>query len=83
MNIMVAHRVLEVCQSQEVRRSRIHAAVVGGFSYIILNNILDLLIDFDIWIWNYTDCQCCFFSGSCLCCKCKLSFADVAAITEI
>ena len=26
-------------------RSKIYAAVVGGFSYIILNNILDLLID--------------------------------------
>ena len=26
-------------------RSKIYAAVVGGFSYIVLNNILDLLID--------------------------------------
>ena len=26
-------------------RSRIHAALVGGFSYILLNNILELVID--------------------------------------
>ncbi len=28
-------------------RSRIHAALVGGFSYILLNNILEILIDSD------------------------------------
>lgn len=44
MNIMVAI-VFGGMPIAGGARSRIYAAVVGGFSYIILNNILDLLID--------------------------------------
>ena len=44
MNIMVAI-VFGGMPISGGARSKIYAAVVGGFSYIILNNILDLLID--------------------------------------
>ena len=44
MNIMVAI-VFGGMPIAGGARSKIYAAVVGGFSYIILNNILDLLID--------------------------------------
>ena len=44
MNIMVAI-VFGVMPISGGARSKIYAAVVGGFSYIVLNNILDLLID--------------------------------------
>ena len=44
MNIMVAIVFGEMPISGGAR-SKIYAAVVGGFSYIVLNNILDLLID--------------------------------------
>ena len=44
MNIMVAI-VFGGMPISGGARSNIYAAVVGGFSYIILNNILDLLID--------------------------------------
>lgn len=44
MNIMVAIVFGGMPISGGVR-SKIYAAVVGGFSYIVLNNILDLLID--------------------------------------
>ena len=44
MNIMVAI-VFGGMPISGGPRSKIYAAVVGGFSYIILNNILDLLID--------------------------------------
>ena len=44
MNIMVAI-VFGGMPISGGDRSKIYAAVVGGFSYIILNNILDLLID--------------------------------------
>ena len=81
MNIMVAI-VFGGMPISGGARSKIYAAVVGGFSYIILNNILDLLIDSTSG-YGITQIVSAFFSGSCLCCKCKLSFADVAAITEI
>ena len=44
MNIMVAI-VFGGMPISGGARSKIYAAVVGGFSYIVLNNILDLLID--------------------------------------
>lgn len=44
MNIMVAI-VFGGMLISGGARSKIYAAVVGGFSYIVLNNILDLLID--------------------------------------
>ncbi len=44
MNIMVAI-VFGGMSISGGARSKIYAAVVGGFSYIVLNNILDLLID--------------------------------------
>ena len=44
MNIMVAI-VFGGMPLSGGARSKIYAAVVGGFSYIVLNNILDLLID--------------------------------------
>jgi ribose transport system permease protein len=44
MNIMVAI-VFGGMPISGGDRSKIYAAVVGGFSYIVLNNILDLLID--------------------------------------
>ena len=44
MNIMVAI-VFRGMPISGGARSKIYAAVVGGFSYIVLNNILDLLID--------------------------------------
>lgn len=44
MNIMVAI-VFGGMPISGGARSEIYAAVVGGFSYIVLNNILDLLID--------------------------------------
>ena len=44
MNIMVAI-VFGGMAISGGARSKIYAAVVGGFSYIVLNNILDLLID--------------------------------------
>ena len=44
MNIMVAI-VFGGMTISGGARSKIYAAVVGGFSYIVLNNILDLLID--------------------------------------
>ena len=44
MNIMVAI-VFGGMPISGRARSQIYAAVVGGFSYIVLNNILDLLID--------------------------------------
>ncbi len=44
MNIMVAI-VFGGMPISGGSRSKIYAAVVGGFSYIVLNNILDLLID--------------------------------------
>ena len=44
MNIMVAI-VFGGMPISGGARSQIYAAVVGGFSYIVLNNILDLLID--------------------------------------
>ena len=44
MNIMVAI-VFGGMPISGGGRSKIYAAVVGGFSYIVLNNILDLLID--------------------------------------
>lgn len=44
MNIMVAI-VFGGMPISDGARSKIYAAVVGGFSYIVLNNILDLLID--------------------------------------
>ena len=44
MNIMVAI-VFGGMPISGGARSKIYAAVVGGFSYIIINNILDLLID--------------------------------------
>lgn len=44
MNIMVAIVFVGMPISGGAR-SKIYAAVVGGFSYIVLNNILDLLID--------------------------------------
>ena len=44
MNIMVAN-VFGGMPISGGARSKIYAAVVGGFSYIVLNNILDLLID--------------------------------------
>ena len=44
MNIMVAI-VFGGTPISGGARSKIYAAVVGGFSYIVLNNILDLLID--------------------------------------
>lgn len=44
MNIMVAI-VFGGMPIAGGAKSRIYAAVVGGFSYIVLNNILDLLID--------------------------------------
>ena len=44
MNIMVA-MVFGGMPISGGARSKIYAAVVGGFSYIVLNNILDLLID--------------------------------------
>ena len=44
MNIMVAI-VYGGMPISGGARSKIYAAVVGGFSYIVLNNILDLLID--------------------------------------
>lgn len=81
MNIMVAI-VFGGMPISGGARSKIYAAVVGGFSYIILNNILDLLIDSTSG-YGITQIVSAVFSGSCLCCKCKLSFADVAAITEI
>ena len=43
MNIMVA--IVFGMPISGGARSKIYAAVVGGFSYIVLNNILDLLID--------------------------------------
>ena len=42
MNIMVVFGGMPISGGA---RSKIYAAVVGGFSYIVLNNILDLLID--------------------------------------
>lgn len=45
MNIMVAI-VFGGMPISGGARSKIYAAVVGGFSYIVLNNILDLLIDY-------------------------------------
>ena len=39
--VAIAKRLI----SEGGARSKIYAAVVGGFSYIVLNNILDLLID--------------------------------------
>ena len=42
MNLMVVFGVMPISGGA---RSKIYAAVVGGFSYIVLNNILDLLID--------------------------------------
>ena len=44
MNIMVAI-VFGGMPISGCARSKIYAAVVGGFSYIVLNNILDLLIE--------------------------------------
>lgn len=44
MNIMVAI-VFGGMPISGGARSKIYAAVVGGFSYIVINNILDLLID--------------------------------------
>lgn len=44
MNIMVAI-VFGGMPISGGARSKIYAAVVGGFSYIVLNNILDMLID--------------------------------------
>lgn len=44
MNIMVAI-VFGGMPISGGARSKIYAAVVGGFSYIVLNNIMDLLID--------------------------------------
>lgn len=44
MNIMVAI-VFGGMPISGGARSKIYAAVVGGFSYIVLNNVLDLLID--------------------------------------
>lgn len=44
MNIMVAI-IFGGMPISGGARSKIYAAVVGGFSYIVLNNILDLLID--------------------------------------
>ena len=44
MNIMVAI-VFGGMPISGGARSKIYAAIVGGFSYIVLNNILDLLID--------------------------------------
>ena len=67
MNIMVAI-VFGGMPISGGARSKIYAAVVGGFSYIVLNNILDLLID-SIGIWHYADCKCSVFSDYSICCK--------------
>ena len=63
-------------------RSKIYAAVVGGFSYIVLNNILDLLIDSTSGYGITQIISAVFFLVVVYVAKRKLSLTDVTEIIK-